>query len=153
ERLVGAGPAALVRVTGVFDLDHVGAEHAELISRERPGEHVRNVDHPDALERSRHCILPGVVLSLRGVVRLVFYSSAYPGDVDGVRGGFSAGRGHRRNMRAAVMQDDQRPVYATFAEPQPRAGLLVVAMHAAALTGLDRAIARRTHYIKMPAGP
>jgi len=56
-------------------------------------------------------------------------------------------------MRAAVMNDDQRPVYATFAEPEATDGLLVVTMRAAALTGFDRALARRVHYIKMPDGP
>ena len=58
ERLVGAGAAALVGIVGMLDLDHVGAQHGELIGRERPRQHVGHVDHPDALERSRHCASP-----------------------------------------------------------------------------------------------
>src|SRR5262249_26107233 len=52
ERLVGAGAAALVGVIRMFDLDHVGAKHRKLIGRERPREHVRDIDHPDSFERS-----------------------------------------------------------------------------------------------------
>ena len=55
ERLVGAGAAALVGVVGMLDLDHVGAEHGQLVGGERPGQDVRDVDHADAFERSRHC--------------------------------------------------------------------------------------------------
>ena len=71
ERLVGAAAAALVGLVGMLDLDHVGAEHGELVGRERPGQHVRDVDHPDALERSRHPVsslpmrLPDCVASRR----------------------------------------------------------------------------------------
>ncbi len=46
ERLVGARAAALVGVVRVLDLDHVGAEHAELIGRERPRQNVGRVDRP-----------------------------------------------------------------------------------------------------------
>src|SRR5262249_55873638 len=53
-RLGGAGPAALVGLVGVLALDHVGAEHSKLIGCERSRQHMRDVDHPDALERSRH---------------------------------------------------------------------------------------------------
>ena len=56
-------------------------------------------------------------------------------------------------MRAAVMNGGQRPVYGSFAEPEAAAGSLVVDVCAAALTGLDKAIARRVHYFKMPHGP
>ncbi len=56
-------------------------------------------------------------------------------------------------MRAAVMNDGQRPVYGDFAEPEAADGLLVVEMRAAALSGLDTRVARRVHYFKMPDGP
>jgi NADPH:quinone reductase-like Zn-dependent oxidoreductase len=55
-------------------------------------------------------------------------------------------------VRAAVM-DGERPVYGDFAEPQAADGARVVEVRAAALTGLDRNIARRLHYFKMPDGP
>jgi NADPH:quinone reductase-like Zn-dependent oxidoreductase len=55
-------------------------------------------------------------------------------------------------VRAAVM-DGERPVYSDFAEPQAADGARVVEVRAAALTGLDRNIARRLHYFKMPDGP
>src|SRR5215470_6374445 len=51
------------------------------------------------------------------------------------------------------MDGGERPVYGDFAEPQPTAGARVVEMRAAALSGLDRNIARRLHYLKMPDGP
>jgi NADPH2:quinone reductase len=56
-------------------------------------------------------------------------------------------------VHAAVMQDGERPVYASFREPEAADGLLVVAVRAAALTGFDRAVARRIHYFTMPDGP
>ncbi|MBV8824647.1 MAG: zinc-binding dehydrogenase [Hyphomicrobiales bacterium] len=56
-------------------------------------------------------------------------------------------------MRAAVMDGGERPAYGDFAEPQAAAGARVVEICAAALTGLDRNIARRLHYFKMPNGP
>ena len=56
-------------------------------------------------------------------------------------------------MQAAVMKDDQRPVYDRFAEPQVIDGAVVVEVLAAALTGLDKVVARRVHYVKMPDGP
>jgi len=56
-------------------------------------------------------------------------------------------------VRAAVMDGGERPVYGEFAEPQAAAGMRVVEMRAAALSGLDRNIARRLHYFKMPDGP
>jgi NADPH:quinone reductase-like Zn-dependent oxidoreductase len=56
-------------------------------------------------------------------------------------------------VRAAVMDGGERPVYGEFAEPQAEDGALVVTMRAAALSGLDRNIARRLHYLKMPDGP
>jgi len=56
-------------------------------------------------------------------------------------------------VRAAVMDGGERPVYGDFAEPQATAGARVVEMRAAALSGLDRNIARRLHYLKMPDGP
>jgi NADPH:quinone reductase-like Zn-dependent oxidoreductase len=52
-----------------------------------------------------------------------------------------------------VMKDDRRPVYEHFAEPEAIDGAVVVAVLAAALTGLDKAVARRVHYVKMPDGP
>ena len=52
ERLVGAAAAALVGIVGMLDLDHVGAQHRELIGRERPRQHMGGVDDPDTLERS-----------------------------------------------------------------------------------------------------
>ena len=56
-------------------------------------------------------------------------------------------------MQAAVMKDDRRPVYDRFAEPQAIGGAVVVKILAAALTGLDKVVARRAHYVKMPDGP
>jgi NADPH2:quinone reductase len=56
-------------------------------------------------------------------------------------------------VRAAVMDGGERPVYGEFAEPQAADGALVVEVRAAALSGLDRNIARRLHYLKMPEGP
>jgi NADPH2:quinone reductase len=56
-------------------------------------------------------------------------------------------------MRAAVMQNNERPAYASFREPEAADGSLVVAVRAAALTGFDRAVARRIHYFTMPDGP
>jgi len=50
--------AALVGLVGMLDLDHVGAQHRQLVGREWPRQHMRDVDHPDALERSRHCASP-----------------------------------------------------------------------------------------------
>ncbi len=47
----------------------------------------------------------------------------------------------------------ERPVYGAFAEPEATEGALVVEICAAALSGLDRNIARRLHYLKMPDGP
>jgi NADPH2:quinone reductase len=51
------------------------------------------------------------------------------------------------------MDREERPSYGEFAEPQAAAGACVVEICAAALTGLDRNIARRLHYFKMPDGP
>jgi NADPH:quinone reductase-like Zn-dependent oxidoreductase len=56
-------------------------------------------------------------------------------------------------MQAAVMKDDQRPAYENFADPQAIDGAIVVEICAAALTTLDKVIARRVHYVKMPDGP
>jgi NADPH:quinone reductase-like Zn-dependent oxidoreductase len=56
-------------------------------------------------------------------------------------------------MQAAVMRDDQRPVYGSFAEPEAIDGAVVVKVCAAALTGLDKVVARRVHYVTMPDGP
>jgi NADPH:quinone reductase-like Zn-dependent oxidoreductase len=56
-------------------------------------------------------------------------------------------------MQAAVMKDDQRPVYDSFAEPEAIDGAVVVKVLAAALTGLDKVVARRVHYVTMPDGP
>src|SRR5437588_396245 len=51
------------------------------------------------------------------------------------------------------MDGGERPAYGDFPEPQATAGTRVVEVRAAALSGLDRAIARRLHYLKMPDGP
>jgi NADPH:quinone reductase-like Zn-dependent oxidoreductase len=56
-------------------------------------------------------------------------------------------------MHAAIMNDGPRPVYGSFAEPEASTGSLVVAVRAAALSGFDRAVARRLHYFQMPDGP
>ena len=56
-------------------------------------------------------------------------------------------------MQAAVMKDDQRPVYDRFADPEAIDGALVVEVLAAALSGLDKVVARRAHYVTMPEGP
>src|SRR5262249_32831794 len=55
-------------------------------------------------------------------------------------------------VRAAVM-DGERPVYGRFADPEADDGNIVVDVRAAALTGFDRAVGRRVHYLKMPDGP
>src|SRR5581483_11372817 len=62
QRPVGAAVAALVGVVGVLDLDHVGAEHRKLIGRERPRQHMRDVDDADTLERAGHSVLSGLAL-------------------------------------------------------------------------------------------
>jgi NADPH:quinone reductase-like Zn-dependent oxidoreductase len=56
-------------------------------------------------------------------------------------------------VRAAVMDGGERPSYGEFAEPQAAASARVVEVRAAALSGLDRAIAQRRHYLQMPDGP
>ena len=50
EFLVGAGAAALVGIVGMLDLDDVGAQHRQLIGRERPGQHMGDVDDANSLE-------------------------------------------------------------------------------------------------------
>ena len=57
ERPVGAALAALIGLVRMLDLDHIGAQHRELVGRERASEHMGDVDDPDALERT-HGILP-----------------------------------------------------------------------------------------------
>ena len=42
----------------MLDLDHVGAQHRELIGRERPRQHMGDVDHPDSFERPHRALLP-----------------------------------------------------------------------------------------------
>jgi hypothetical protein len=37
-----------------LDLDHLGPEHGQLIAAERTGEHVGEVEHPDAFQKPRH---------------------------------------------------------------------------------------------------
>ena len=61
QHVVAAGIAALIRVVRMLDLDHVGAHQPKLIGRERPGQHVRDVDDADAFERTRHARLPWVL--------------------------------------------------------------------------------------------
>jgi hypothetical protein len=39
----------------MLDLDHVGAQHRQLIGRERAGKNMGDVDDTNAFERSRHC--------------------------------------------------------------------------------------------------
>jgi NADPH:quinone reductase-like Zn-dependent oxidoreductase len=56
-------------------------------------------------------------------------------------------------VRAAVMDGGERPSYGEFPDPQAKAGARVVEVRAAALSGLDRAIAQRRHYLMMPDGP
>src|SRR5262249_30826842 len=51
------------------------------------------------------------------------------------------------------MDGGERPVYGDFAEPQATAGARGGEGRAAPLSGLDRNIARRLHYLKMPDGP
>src|SRR5262249_16801568 len=58
ERPVGAVATTLVGIVGMLDLDDVGAQHRQLVGRKRSRQHVRDVDHPDAFERSRHRCLP-----------------------------------------------------------------------------------------------
>ena len=54
QRAVGAALAALVGLVRVLDLDHVGAEHGQLIGGERAGQHMGDVDDADAFKGSRH---------------------------------------------------------------------------------------------------
>jgi hypothetical protein len=54
ERLVGPIGAALIGLVGVLDLDHVSPQHGQLISRKRPRQNMRDVDHAYAFEGSRH---------------------------------------------------------------------------------------------------
>src|SRR4029077_20795961 len=54
ERAVGAALAALVGLIRMLDLDHVGAEHGQLIGGERTGQHMGYVDDADAFKRPRH---------------------------------------------------------------------------------------------------
>ena len=56
---VGAAITALVGIVGMLDFDHIGAEHGELISRERAGQYMGDVDDANALERSGHAGLLG----------------------------------------------------------------------------------------------
>jgi hypothetical protein len=69
QRLVGAGRAALIRIVRIVHLDDVGAEHGELIGGERPRQHMRHVDHPDAFEwthwRPPFALWPGEWHALR----------------------------------------------------------------------------------------
>src|SRR5258707_619096 len=59
-----AGAWARVGRVGIPDLDHVGAERAHWMCNKRLRQHMRDVDHPDALERSRHrALLAGAVAS------------------------------------------------------------------------------------------
>jgi NADPH2:quinone reductase len=51
------------------------------------------------------------------------------------------------------MNGGHRPLYGRFAEPEAAAGMLVVDVRAAALTGFDVVVARGAHYFKMPDGP
>ncbi len=54
QHLVTAGIAALIRIVRMLDLDHIGTHQPKLIRRERTGQHMRDVDDADALERTRH---------------------------------------------------------------------------------------------------
>ena len=56
--VVAAGIAALVRIVRMLDLDHIGTHQPELIRRERPRQHMRDVDDADALEWTRHDRFP-----------------------------------------------------------------------------------------------
>ena len=47
-------PAPRVVACGRLDLDHVRPQIAERLPDERPGEHPREVDHEDPVERRRH---------------------------------------------------------------------------------------------------
>src|SRR5207245_8910411 len=57
EGAVAARIAALVVLRGMLDLDDVGSQKPQLIRRERPGQHMRDVDDLDALVWP-HGILP-----------------------------------------------------------------------------------------------
>src|SRR5580704_1242538 len=48
----------------MLDLDHVGAENRELIGRERPRQHVGDVDDADALERTGHGGAPRILVAI-----------------------------------------------------------------------------------------
>jgi hypothetical protein len=58
ERLIGAVAATLIGLVGMLDLDHIGTQHCQLVGRKRSRQHMREVDHPDAFERSRHRLTP-----------------------------------------------------------------------------------------------
>ena len=52
--VIGATAAALVGIVRVLDLDDVGALQRKLVGGKRPGQHMRDVDDADALERTPH---------------------------------------------------------------------------------------------------
>jgi hypothetical protein len=57
EGAVAAAAAGLIGLQGMLDLDHLGAEQAELIGGERAGQHMGEIDDADALEGSGHARL------------------------------------------------------------------------------------------------
>jgi hypothetical protein len=54
EPVVGTTIARLIGLIGMLHFDDVGAQHGQLVCREWASQHMRGVDDPDALERSRH---------------------------------------------------------------------------------------------------
>ena len=45
ERFVGPVGAALIGLVGMFHLDHIGAEHGQLIGRKRARQNMGDVDY------------------------------------------------------------------------------------------------------------
>ena len=56
KRTVGAALAALIGLVRMLDLDHVGAQHRELVGRKGAGQHMGDVDDADTFEGSRHAV-------------------------------------------------------------------------------------------------
>ena len=66
--LAAAVAAHAVAGGRVLDLDHVGAEVAEDLAAQRPGEDRRDVEDPQSCQRGRRGGLVGQVVSLGGTL-------------------------------------------------------------------------------------
>ncbi len=59
----GRETAGFVAAAGRLDLEHFGAEIAEALGRERAGQHPRQIDDPNALERAGPAGAPAVCVA------------------------------------------------------------------------------------------